>query len=306
MNVIHMKYAVEVAKAGSINKASEVLHVAQPNLSRSIKELEADLGITIFSRTSKGMTLTPKGEEFIGYAQNILRQLDEVEMMYKSELPAKQIFSVSVPRASYIADAFAKFSNCIGEGSAEIYYQETNSNRAIINILEHNYNLGIIRYASHFDNYFKTLLDEKGLQYELVAEFQYMLVMNAKHPLAQKEEIRYQDLEPYIQISHADPYVPSLSAATVQKDEHTVDCSRNIYVLERGGQFHLLSQNPNTFMWVSPLPEDVITGFGLVQKTCPDNHKLYRDVLIRRKNYRLSKLDKAFVTELCNSKRRYL
>ena len=160
MNVIHMKYAVEVAKAGSINKASEVLHVAQPNLSRSIKELEADLGITIFSRTSKGMTLTPKGEEFMGYAQNILRQLDEVEMMYKSELPAKQIFSVSVPRASYIADAFAKFSNCIGEGSAEIYYQETNSNRAIINILEHNYNLGIIRYASHFDNYFKTLLDE--------------------------------------------------------------------------------------------------------------------------------------------------
>lgn len=103
MNVVHMKYAVEVAKAGSINKASEILLVAQPNLSRSIKELEADLGITIFSRTSKGMTLTPKGEEFMGYAKNILRQLDEVEMMYKSELPAKQTFSVSVPRASYIA-----------------------------------------------------------------------------------------------------------------------------------------------------------------------------------------------------------
>ena len=75
MNVIHMKYAVEVAKAGSINKASETLLVAQPNLSRSIKELEADLGITIFLRTSKGMTLTPKGEEFMGYAKNILSQL---------------------------------------------------------------------------------------------------------------------------------------------------------------------------------------------------------------------------------------
>ena len=72
MNVIHMKYAVEVAKAGSINKASETLLVAQPNLSRSIKEFEKELGITIFSRTSKGMTLTPKGEEFIAYAKNIL------------------------------------------------------------------------------------------------------------------------------------------------------------------------------------------------------------------------------------------
>ncbi len=306
MNVIHMKYAVEVAKAGSINKASETLLVAQPNLSRSIKELEADLGITIFLRTSKGMILTPKGEEFMAYAKNILRQLDELEKMYKSELPAKQTFSVSVPRASYIADAFSKFTNCIDKGSAEIYYQETNSNNAIKNILEHNYHLGIIRYASHFDNYFKTLLDEKGLKYELVAEFRYVLVMNAKNPLAQKEEIHYQDLEPYMQISHADPYVPSLPAATVLKDEHTVNCSRNIYVFERGGQFHLLAQNPDTFMWVSPLPNDVITGFGLVQKSCPDNHKLYRDMLICRKDYRFSKLDRDFMTELCNSKQKYL
>ena len=306
MNVIHMKYAVEVAKAGSINKASETLLVAQPNLSRSIKELEADLGITIFLRTSKGMTLTPKGEEFMGYAKNILSQLDELETMYKSELPAKQTFSVSVPRASYIADAFSKFTNCIDKGSAEIYYQETNSHNAIKTILEHNYHLGIIRYASHFDNYFKTLLDEKGLKYELVAEFRYVLVMNARHPLARKEEIRYQDLEPYIQISHADPYVPSLPAATVLKDEHTVNCTRNIFVFERGGQFHLLSQNPDTFMWVSPLPDDIISGFGLVQRSCPDNHKLYRDMLICRKDYRLSKLDRDFMTELYKSKQNIL
>jgi len=68
----------------------------------------------------------------------------------------------------------------------------------------------------------------------------------------------------------------------------------------------LLAQNPDTFMWVSPLPDDIISGFGLVQKNCPDSKKLYRDVLIRRKDYRLSKLDKEFVTELCNSKRKYL
>ena len=65
MNILHMKYAVEVAKAGSINKASENLLIAQPNLSRSIKELETDLGISIFDRSAKGMVLTPDGEEFI-------------------------------------------------------------------------------------------------------------------------------------------------------------------------------------------------------------------------------------------------
>ena len=72
MNVLHMKYAVEIANAGSINKASEQLFIAQPNLSRAIKELESDLGITIFERSSKGIKTTPEGEEFIGYAKTIL------------------------------------------------------------------------------------------------------------------------------------------------------------------------------------------------------------------------------------------
>ena len=123
MNILHMKYAVEIAKVGSINKASETLLMAQPNLSRSIKELEADLGITIFDRTSKGMLLTPEGEEFIGYAKNILRQLDVIEKMYKSGIPAKQKFSISVPRVSYISNAFARFSNSINASSAEIFYK---------------------------------------------------------------------------------------------------------------------------------------------------------------------------------------
>ena len=65
MNLLHMKQALEVAKSGSINKAAEVLLVAAPNISRSIKELESDLGITIFERTQNGMKLTPDGEEFL-------------------------------------------------------------------------------------------------------------------------------------------------------------------------------------------------------------------------------------------------
>ena len=62
MNLVHLKYAVEVAETGSINKASEKLYVSQPNLSRAIKELEASLGVTIFDRSAKGMVLTPEGE----------------------------------------------------------------------------------------------------------------------------------------------------------------------------------------------------------------------------------------------------
>ena len=108
MNILHVKYAVEVAKHGSLSKASEILLVAQPNISRSIKELEADLGITIFTRSAKGMVLTPEGEEFIGYAKSILKQIDEVDMLYKHGAPKKQKFSISVPRACYISEADRK------------------------------------------------------------------------------------------------------------------------------------------------------------------------------------------------------
>ena len=87
VNILHLKYAVSIADNGSINKAAEEIHVAQPNLSRVIKELEADLGITIFQRSAHGMILTPEGEEFVGRARKILEQVDDMEHMYKSTSP---------------------------------------------------------------------------------------------------------------------------------------------------------------------------------------------------------------------------
>lgn len=306
MNILHMKYAVEVANAGSINRASESLLIAQPNLSRSIKELEADLGITIFDRSAKGMILTEEGERFIGYAKRILAQIDEVETMYKSGKIAKKQFSICVPRASYIADAFARFSKQIAKEPIELLYKETNSKRVINNILHSDYRLGIIRYAENYDKYFKSVFEEKGLNYELVTEFHYMLLMKKESPLGAMEEIRYPDLSSYIEIAHADPYVPSLALAEVKKEELPDNTDRRIFVFERASQFELLSVNPDTFMWVSPVPDTLLERYGLVQRKCCDNQRKYRDVLIYNKDYRLTELDNLFVSELCKSKRLYI
>ena len=146
-----MKYALEVAKSGSINKAAEVLMVGAPNLSRSIKELETDFGITIFERTQNGTKLTPEGEEFIHYAKAVLKQIDEIENFYKNGAPKKLKFSISVPRACYISEAFANFTKSLSKESAEVFYNETNSQRTIQNINEQDYKLGIIRYAENYD-----------------------------------------------------------------------------------------------------------------------------------------------------------
>ena len=189
-----MKHALAVAKAGSLSKASEVLLIAVPNLSRSIKELETDLGITIFDRTQNGMKMTPEGEEFLNFANGILGQIDEVEKFYKEGNPQKQKFSISVPRACYISEAFANFSKSLSHDAAEIFYKETNSQRTLRNMLHHEYKLGIIRYAEHYEKYFTSMLEEKGFQYELITEFTYSLIMSKENPLAQKPTITFQDL----------------------------------------------------------------------------------------------------------------
>lgn len=306
MNLLHMKHALEVAKAGSLSKASEALLTASPNISRSIRELENDLGITIFDRTQNGMKLTPEGEEFISFAKGILGQIDEVERFYKTGSPKKQRFSISVPRASYISEAFAQFSKSLSKGSAEIFYKETNSQRTVRNILEHDYKLGIIRYAENYDRFFKAMLEEKNLSYEMITEFSYVLLMNENSPLAKKTEISFDDLADCIEIAHADPYVPSIPLSKVIKEELPDNIERRIFVFERASQFDLLNRNEETFMWVSPLPSDLLGRYNLVQRKCTDNKRVYKDVLIYKNGHRLSDLEQKFIIELCEAKRKYL
>ena len=307
VNLLHMKHALEVAKAGSLSKASEVLLIAAPNISRSIKELEADLGITIFERTQRGMKTTPEGDEFLNFAKEILGQIDAVEQFYRAGAPKKQRFSISVPRACYISEAFANFSKTLSKEPAEIFYKETNSQRTIHNMINHDYKLGIVRYAENYDMYYKTMLEEKGFQYELITEFTYSLIMSKDNPLAAKEVINYADLAGYIEIAHADPYVPSLPVSKVVKEElpdNVID--RRIFIFERGSQFDLLSINPETFMWVSLAPKSLLERYNLVLRKCVDNRKVYKDVLIYKNGYKLSKIDRQFITALCESKRKYL
>ncbi len=307
MNLLHMKYAVEIAETNSINKAAETLCVGQPNLSRAIKELESGLGLTLFDRSSKGMTLTPEGEVFVRYAKNILKQVDEVEQILKTGTIAKKRFSISVPRSSYISEGFAKFSNMLDPNDViDLFYMETNSRMVIQNLLQEDYKLGIVRYAEGNDKYYKKMLEEKNLAYELVTDFDYLLLMNKDCPLAYQEKITLDDLSYFIQVAHADPYVPSVPFTTVSKEEISDNSSQRIFVFERGSQFELLNQNTECFMWVSPVSQEILDRFDLVQRRCDGLERHYKDVLIYKKDYTLTKLDNMFIEQLIKSKRRTL
>ena len=296
MNLLHLKYAVEVAKTQSISKAAENLYMGQPNLSRAIKELEDSLGVTIFGRTPKGITITPDGEEFLQYAKRILAQVDEVEALYRNGKTKKQKLTVCVPRASYISAAFAEFAKDIElDCPAEIFYKETNSSRTLNNILKEEYDLGIVRYQATFDKYYQNLFAEKNLSHVLLNEFSYVLLVSVESPLAGKAEVAPQELSGYVEITHADPYVPTLPMIDVKKAELSEFVDKHIFVFERGSQFELLEKLPFSFMWVSPTPKEMLEKYRLTEIPCSGKPKIYKDVLVYRKGYKPTELEKRFI-----------
>lgn len=302
MNTLHFKYAVEVEQTRSITQAAENLFMAQPNLSKAIKELEDSLGIIIFERNSKGVTPTKKGMEFLEYAKNVLVQLNKMEALASEDNGQRQYFNIAIPRGSYIADGVINFVSGLDyEKEIDVSIKETNSMETINGICENTFSFGIIRYQSNYETYFLDYLQEKNLSYDLVWEFEYLALMSGNHPLAEERELSQEKLARYVEIVHGDTAVPYLSANELKRSE-AEKIRKKIYVYERGSQFDMLTCIPWTYMWVSPIPEKLLQRYGLVQRRCMAPNNRYKDLLIYPKGYKFSELDRKFIDKLYASK----
>lgn len=304
MNILHLKYAVEIAKTGSLNKAAENLYMGQPNLSRAIRELESSLGIAIFERTPRGMQLTPDGEEFLQYAVRILAQIDEMEAVFRDGKRRTESFSLSAPRADYIAAAVRRFVLEMRDSPCQYYYKETNARRTIRNVLSAEYNLGIIRYAKGYDGYFKALLTEKGLVSEPIAEFESVLLLHHTHPLADKAEIPLASLKPYIEVAYPDPFVPTVPDSDVLREELPQEAFGRIFVFERASRFELLNANPQCYCWSSPVPPETLERYGLIERRVTDDARTYLDLLICKKEHCRSEVEQLFLRVLQDTKQK--
>lgn len=301
MNIQHLQYAIEVERAGSISQAAENLYMGQPNLSKAIKELEYTLHITIFKRTPQGVQITPKGREFLRYAKSILAQFEEMEALGREEAQPVQSFRVSVPRASYVVEAFTSFVMKLDMDKAlKVDFWETNALRAIRHVAEGRSDFGIIRCKTEYEAYFHSLMQENHLEFREVMEFRYLLLVAQGHPLAALDIVPYEALQPYIEILHGDTALPHMPQGVTETERGLTPGDKKIQVYERGSQFDLLSRVPDTYMWVSPMPQDLLRRNGLVQKPCEKSPQ-FKDILVWPKGYRFSKLEKLFLSELDRS-----
>lgn len=304
MNLTHLRYMIEVERLGSITKAAAALYMGQPNLSKAIKEMEREVGIPIFKRSPKGVIPTEKGREFLQYAKAIIVQMDKMENLYKEDIDDHVSFQLLLPRASYITYAFTELLNKIEKTDRmEIKFKETNSMDTINEVVECEYNMGIIRYPLHYESFFTNILEEKNLKSSEIWTYDYVLLISKRNPLASTPIITSDMLENYVEVLHGDNTVPNISSVFQKRNTQMHSPKKHIFVYERGSQFDILSSVDDAFMWVSPLPKAVLERYGLVQRKCSDVKKTNRDLLIYQNNYRLSRVDQLFLNELQEVKR---
>lgn len=301
MNTQNFIYALEIAKAGSISKAASNLYMAQPNLSKSIKDMEAEVGYTIFKRSASGIEPTEKGIEFLFHAQKILEQMEEIEKVARRTNSQNNVYKISIPRGSYIANGVTNMiSDICNREHLEVTVNETNAINTIDNVANHDYNAGIIRFPLYEQDYFAATLKNNNLEGELIWEYEVLLVMSNKHPLASKENLCLEDLNDYVKIAHGDLELPYEKKMAKNKN-NSEESDKVIYVYERGSQFDLLTNVPTTYMWVSPIPDSIINKNELIQRACKSDTR-FRDVLIYRKDYRKNEYDQLFEKKLYESK----
>lgn len=303
MNTLHLKYALEIEKTGSISQAAQNLFMAQPNLSKAIKDLENELGYVIFKRTSSGVIATEKGAEFLYHTKKAMEQIEEIEKLAGKRGSENRQFKISIPRGSYIANGFTEFVASLEmTDGMDITINETNTLKTISNVADRGYNMGIIRYQISDEEIFRSRIKSNHLEQETIWEFEYVLVMSKHHPLATKEKICEEDLQDYVKITHADIEIPHERKRVSDSEEGRINSEKTIYVYERGSQFDLLANVPTTYMWVSPIPDSYLEKNNLVQRACKNGNNRYKDVLIYRQDYKLGDFDKLFQNKIYESK----
>ena len=197
MTLIQLKYAIAVAGENSLNDAAKILFISQPSLSAAIRALEKEIGFEIFMRSKSGVTLTAKGEEFIGYAKSVMEQYELLDAKYISQTNVKKRFSVSMQHYTFAVHAFVELVKHYGMDEYEFEVHETKTHEVIDNVKNHKSEIGILYLNDFNKNVLNKLFAEYELQFRPLMECGVYVYLWAGHPLSDREEISLEELEEY-------------------------------------------------------------------------------------------------------------
>lgn len=197
MTLTQLKYVVTIANAKSMNEAARKLFISQPSLSFAVRELEEEIGIELFRRSNRGIYLTPEGEEFLGYARQMVDQYELIESKYIEKKQMKKKFSVSTQHYTFAVDAFVEMVKQFGMDEYEFAVHETRTYTVIQDVKNFKSEIGIL-YLNDFNRKVLTkLIRESNLEFHEILDCSIYVYMWKGHPLADREEIDLEELKEY-------------------------------------------------------------------------------------------------------------
>ncbi|MBQ9031323.1 MAG: LysR family transcriptional regulator [Parasporobacterium sp.] len=197
MTIQQLKYVITITEIGSLNKASEILYVAQPSLTSAIQELEKELGITIFYRSGRGVTLTSDGEEFIQHARLLVQQYEHLMEKYGKNGKLKKKFGVSAQHYSFAVKSFVEMVKEFGTSEYEFAIRETRTMDVIDAVSSGKSEIGILYFSDFNRKVMAKNLRIHQLEFVPLVECDAYVYLWKGHPLAGKSSIRLEELDIY-------------------------------------------------------------------------------------------------------------
>lgn len=197
MTLQQIKYALTIADTGSMNRAAELLYISQPTLSGAVKELEREIGITIFLRTSKGVTATAEGAEFLSYARQVYQQYDLLTQKYSAHGSFKRKFGVSSQHYSFAVKAFVETVKKYGTLNFDFAMRETRTMDVITDVGSLKSEVGILYLDSFNLKVIEKLLADNELTFTPLINYRAYVYMWKGHPLAGESSVSLEQLRDY-------------------------------------------------------------------------------------------------------------
>jgi len=288
-----LKYALAIADCGSMNEAAKQLFISQPSLSETMKELETETGIEIFLRSNRGISLTPEGEEFLGYARQVTEQFGLLQSRY-IEKKKKEKFSVSTQHYTFAVKAFVETVKKLGMERYEYAVHETTTYDVITDVRSFKSEIGVLYLNDFNEKVMMKTIQENGLEFKELFSCNTFVYLWSGHPLAGQDMISMEELDDYPCLSFDQGKYHSLFLAEEMKSDY--EYKRLIKANDRATLLNLMV-GLNAYTLCSGIICEELNGSDYMAVPLRETERM-RIGYIVRKGQKVSKIGKLYIEEL--------
>lgn len=263
MTLKQLEYVVKAAEKNSITEAAKELFIAQPSLTSAIHELEEEMGITIFYRSKSGIEPTKDGDEFLGYARQVLEQTNLISERYIGKTFGKQRFCISSQHYSFVIEAFVELLKSYRGDKYEFHMRETQTYKIIEDVAHLRSEIGVLYLNRFNETIIKKTIKDNGLAFHSLFTASPHVFIGKNSPLAGKENITLDDLKPYPRLSYEQGSHNSFYFA--EEILSTADSDKDIVVCDRATLFNLLV-GLNGYTICSGVISEELNGSNIIAK----------------------------------------